>query len=96
MNKFTITCIHLIHTICLCLTLLVYIYVSHTCIHVLHEYIYCVHYSYIYTHISHTHIYLCMYIQENPGAKSVLLSGPPGIGKTTIATLIAKEMGYEV
>ena len=33
--------------------------------------------------------------QENPGAKAVLLSGPPGIGKTTVATLIASELGYE-
>ena len=33
--------------------------------------------------------------KENPGAKAVLLSGPPGIGKTTVATLIAAELGYE-
>lgn len=34
--------------------------------------------------------------KENPGAKAVLLSGPPGIGKTTMATLTAAHNGYEV
>jgi replication factor C subunit 1 len=33
--------------------------------------------------------------KENPGAKAVLLSGPPGIGKTTVATLAARQLGYE-
>ena len=33
--------------------------------------------------------------KENPGAKAVLLSGPPGIGKTTMATLAASALGYE-
>ena len=33
---------------------------------------------------------------ENPGAAAVLLSGPPGIGKTSAATIIGQEMGYEV
>lgn len=32
----------------------------------------------------------------NPEAKSALLSGPPGIGKTTLAVLVAKSLGYEV
>lgn len=32
----------------------------------------------------------------NPGAKAALLSGPPGIGKTSAATLVAASMGYEV
>mmetsp|Transcript_37669 Transcript_37669/g.120845 ORF Transcript_37669/g.120845 Transcript_37669/m.120845 type:complete len:770 (+) Transcript_37669:188-2497(+) len=34
--------------------------------------------------------------RENPGAKAVLISGPPGIGKTSIATLVAQEMDYEI
>lgn len=34
--------------------------------------------------------------KENPGAKAVLLSGPPGIGKTTLATLVAMGNDYEV
>ena len=34
--------------------------------------------------------------KENPGAKAVLLSGPPGIGKTSAATIIGRELGYEV
>ena len=34
--------------------------------------------------------------KENPGARAVLLSGPPGIGKSTVAALAAKEGGYDV
>ena len=33
--------------------------------------------------------------KEQLGAKAVLLSGPPGIGKSTMATLISKHEGYE-
>ncbi len=32
----------------------------------------------------------------NINAKAVLLSGPPGIGKTSAARIVCKELGYEV
>ena len=34
--------------------------------------------------------------KENPGAKAVLLSGPPGIGKTTMAVIVGETCGFEV
>jgi hypothetical protein len=34
--------------------------------------------------------------KENPGARAALLSGPPGIGKSTVAALAAREGGYDV
>jgi replication factor C subunit 1 len=51
------------------------------------------------THWDAAHVSKTMkipYTKENPGAKAVLLSGPPGIGKTTMATLIGKHYGYEI
>lgn len=32
----------------------------------------------------------------NVNAKAVLLSGPPGIGKTSAARIVCKDLGYEV
>lgn len=34
--------------------------------------------------------------QINPNAKAALLSGPPGIGKTSAARIVCKLLGYEV
>ncbi len=36
------------------------------------------------------------FVKENPGAKAILLSGPPGIGKTTMATVVGRACGYEI
>lgn len=33
---------------------------------------------------------------SNPNKPALLLSGPPGIGKTTTVRLLAKQMGYEL
>jgi len=34
--------------------------------------------------------------KEYKGAKAVLISGPPGIGKSTTANMVAKTLGYQV
>lgn len=34
--------------------------------------------------------------RQNPGAKAALLSGPPGIGKSTLARLIGEKHGYDI
>ncbi|KAK8795481.1 hypothetical protein WA158_000138 [Blastocystis sp. Blastoise] len=36
------------------------------------------------------------YNKQNPGAKAVLISGPPGIGKTTCVSVLARLNGYEL
>lgn len=33
---------------------------------------------------------------SNPNKPAILLSGPPGIGKTTTVRLLASQMGYEL
>lgn len=33
--------------------------------------------------------------KENAGAKAVLLSGPPGIGKSTLASVVANQLGFD-
>ena len=32
----------------------------------------------------------------NPNAKAVMLSGPPGIGKTSACRIVCKHLGYEL
>jgi replication factor C subunit 1 len=36
------------------------------------------------------------FTKENPGARAALLSGPPGIGKTSMATMAATLLNYDV
>jgi replication factor C subunit 1 len=33
--------------------------------------------------------------QPNPNARAVLISGPPGIGKTSAARIVCRKLGYE-
>ena len=33
---------------------------------------------------------------NNPNARAVLLSGPPGIGKTSSARIVCAQLGFEV
>ena len=40
-------------------------------------------------------LYLGKYI-EDPNKRACLISGQPGIGKTTFVRLLAKEYGYEL
>ena len=34
--------------------------------------------------------------KENPAAKAALISGPPGIGKSSTANIVAKHLNYEI
>ena len=34
--------------------------------------------------------------RENPAAKAALLSGPPGIGKSSTASIVAEHLNYEI
>ena len=36
------------------------------------------------------------FTKQNPGAKAALLSGPPGIGKSSAAALVAMTQGYDI
>jgi MoxR-like ATPase len=36
------------------------------------------------------------FVGDNINARAALLSGDPGIGKTTSVRLIAKKLGYEI
>ena len=62
------------------------------------------HHHHHYHHHHHHHYHQVFlkktlkvpFSQSGPSCRAVLMSGPPGIGKTTTATLVARSLGYEV
>lgn len=52
----------------------------------------CVHFLFFLTCSVYVTVFNCMYHTT----QVALLSGPPGLGKTTLAHIIAKHAGYNV
>lgn len=44
---------------------------------------------------SHSETITIPYSRQNRGARAILLSGPPGVGKTTTAKLLSHQLGLE-